>query len=394
LTQPAAVPIVAYHSIANDHDHLLRQLSLPVAMFEQQLQYLDRSGFQTVTLYDVHRWLRDGTPLPPRSIALTFDDGYLDNWVYAFPLLKKYGMRATIFVATDFVEPVDRRRPTLADVWARTVAEHDLTWWGHVSWPELAEMHASGLVDVQAHTKTHGWQFVSDRIVDFHHPDAGYFWLDWNYHPLDKPGWLTRDFRAGVPWGTPVYEFTPSLLGPRYFDDPDLARCATTYVADRGGRTFFARSGWRDELRAVVDGYRTRSSSGGRRETDAEYKARVTDEMAGSRRIIAERLNKPVDFLCWPCGDYTPALQRLAIDECGFLATVNVAKTANRRGDAATELRRIVFGQDYAGAGRVPLVFMNFWGNVNYHSGRLRAYPVAPIARRLMRAGRLFGRVQ
>ena len=87
-------------------------------------------------------------------------------------------------------------------------------------------------------------------------------------------------------------------------------------------------------------------------------------------------------------------MQQLAIDECGFLATVNVAKTANRPGDAATELRRIVFGQDYSGVGRTPLVFMNFWGNVNYHSGRSRAYPVAPIARRLMRAGRLFGRVQ
>jgi len=71
LTEPAAVPIVAYHSIANDHDHLLRHLSLPVAMFEQQLQYLDRSGFQTVTLYDIHRWLRGGAVLPARSIALT-----------------------------------------------------------------------------------------------------------------------------------------------------------------------------------------------------------------------------------------------------------------------------------------------------------------------------------
>jgi hypothetical protein len=389
VTQPTHVPIVAYHSIADDHDHLLRQLSLPVAFFERQLQYLDRRGFQTVTLYDVHRYLRDGAPLPSRAIALTFDDGYLDNWVNAFPLLKKYGMKATIFVATDFVDPLPACRPTLTDVWAGTIAARDLDWWGHVSWPELAAMQASGLVDVQAHTQSHAFHFVTDRIVDFHHPEDPYFWLDWHAQPLEKYAWLTRDFRASVPWGAPIYEFEPALLQSRYEADPGVARCAVDHVAERGGRSFFTRPGWRRELDEVVKTYRAHAGAAGRSETGAEYRARVTDDMAGSRRIIADRLNKPVDFLCWPCGDYTPALQRLAIEECGFLATVNVAKTANRPGDAPTELRRIVFGQDYDGLWRHPLIFMNFCGNVNYYSGRARAYPVAPIARRLMRAGRL-----
>ena len=391
MTQPKQVPIVAYHSIANEHDHLVRHLSLPVPLFERQLQYLQRKGFQTVTLYDVHRYLREGASLPSRAIALTFDDGYLDNWVNAFPLLKRYGMKATIFVATDFVDPVEGRRPTLEDVWTGRIAERDLTWWGHASWPELEAMQASGVVDIQAHTKTHGWYFVSDRVVDFHRPDDPYFWLDWNQCPDRKYSWLTRDFRVSVPWGTPVYEFASTLLQQRYFDDPDIARCATNHVSDRGGRDFFARPDWRSELQDVVATCRARIGPHGRYETDAEYVARVRDEMAGSKRILADRLNKPVDFLSWPCGDYTPRLQRQAIDECGYLATVNVNKTANRQGDDPTELRRIVFGQDYSGLWRSPLIFMNFCGNVNYHSGRSHAYPVAPLARRVMRAGRLFG---
>src|SRR5262245_55599655 len=314
MTQPSRVPIVAYHSIANDHDHLLRHLSLPVALFEQQLQYLERRGFQTVTLYDVHRYLRDGASLPPRAIALTFDDGYLDNWVYAFPLLKKYGMKATIFVATDFVDPIDGCRPTLADVWSGRLAERELTWWGHLSWSELEAMQASGLVDVQAHTKTHAWHFVSDRIVDFHHPDDSYFWLEWSDHPGEKHGWLTRDFRARVSWGTPIYQHQPALLRRRYFHDPDVARQLAAHVAHHGGRAFFSRRDWRRELQLLVIAHRARHDRSGRYETDAEYAARVTDDMAGSKRIIAERLNKPVDFLCWPCGDYTPALQRIAIE--------------------------------------------------------------------------------
>ena len=390
MARPKQVPIIAYHSIADEHQHLISYLSLPISLFERQLQYLARTGFETVTLYDVYAYLHHGASLPRLSIALTFDDGYLDNWVYAFPLLKKYGMRATIFVATDFIDPRDECRPTVEDVWAGRLAREELTWWGHLSWPELRVMQASGLVDIQAQTRTHAWLFTSDRIVDFHHPTDTYYWLDWNRHPLEKHSWLTRDHRASVPLGTPVYEFAPALLKRRYSDDPAVAHHAANYVAEHGGPTFFDRQCWRDELRGVVSRYAECHGSQGRYETDTEYTARVSDDMAGSRRILIDHLDKSVDFLCWPCGDYTARLQQLAIANCGYRATVNVNKTTNRLGDDPTELRRIVFGQDYAGLWRQPLIFMNFCGNVNYYSGRLHGYPAAPIARRLMRVGRLF----
>jgi len=69
-----------------------------------------------------------------------------------------------------------------------------------------------------------------------------------------------------------------------------------------------------------------------------------------------------------------------------------VSKTTNREGDDPKELRRIVFGQDYSGLWRASLVFMNFCGNVNYHSGRWHLYPAAPLARRVMRVGRLLAK--
>jgi hypothetical protein len=382
------VPIVAYHSIADRHDHLVAQLSLPVDAFERQLRFLARHGFHTVTLHQVHDYLRGGTPLPPRSVALTFDDGYLDNWVHAFPLLQKYGMKGTIFVVNEFVDPFDGCRPTLADVWAGRIARHELSWWGHASWAELRAMRASGLIDVQAHTRTHTWHFVSDRIVDFHHPADDYYWLEWNRHPERKPGWLTRDFREAVPWGTPVYEHAQTMLRPRYFEDPEVTRAAVAHVGHQGGRRFFERAGWREELTAVVEALRRERPGGGRVETDQEYEARVIDEMSASRQAIAREIGTPADFLCWPCGDYTPRLQQLAVERCGFRATVNVAKVTNRPGDDPSELRRIVFGQDYQGAGSFDLVFLNFAGNVSYHSGIACAFPVAPVARRLMKLAR------
>ena len=392
MGRPAKVPIVTYHSVADRHEHIFSHLSLAVDAFERQLRYLARKGFQTVTLHDVQAYLHDGRRLPERAVALTLDDGYLDNWVHAFPLLKKYGMKATIFVATDFIDPFPGCRPTLEDVWSGRLERRALTWWGYLSWAELKALQASGLVDIQSHTRTHTWYFVSDRIVDFHHPGDEYVWLDWNLNRAQKHSWLTRDFRAAVPWGTPVYDHAQTLLGRRYFDDPELAHRTVAYVAAHGGQRFFTRPGWRAELRQVAAEDRVRSGAPGRYESDEDHAARLRDELVGSKRLLENGLNKPVDFLCWPCGDYTPALQRFAVETCGYLATVNVQKVANRPGDDATELRRIVFGQDYAGPLQSHLIFMHFCGTVRYHSGASRAYPVAPIARRLMKVGRLFGR--
>ena len=123
------VPIVAFHSVADEHTHLFHNLSLPVDHFERLLAFLKREGFTTVTLYDVYAYLKNGDPLPPRAIALTLDDGYLDNWVFAFPLLKKYGMKATIFVVPELVDPRDIVRPTADDPGDGRYSRRDLEWW-------------------------------------------------------------------------------------------------------------------------------------------------------------------------------------------------------------------------------------------------------------------------
>jgi peptidoglycan/xylan/chitin deacetylase (PgdA/CDA1 family) len=385
------VPIVAFHSIADEHDHLLHHLSLGVDVFERQLRHLKRAGFKTVTLHDVHAFLKGEKSLPSKSVVLTFDDGYLDNWVFAFPLLEKYEMKATIFVATDFVDPEPRVRPNVRDVWEGHFARNQLNWWGHLSWPELEAMVSSGLVDVQSHTRTHTWYFVSDQVVDYHHPDDEYYWLFWNRFPERKHAWLSTDFRAPLPWGLPVYEFDQTLLRRRYHEDAGVADATTRFVATRGGESFFATAGWREELHRVVEQYRAANANAGRLESEQDYLTRIRDELVGSKAILEKRLDKPVDFLCWPCGDYSPMLQRLAI-ECGYLATVNVEKTTNRLGDDPTELRRIVFGQDYQGPFKSDLVYWHFHGNVNYQSGVNLAFPIAPIARRLMMVGNLLRR--
>ncbi len=384
---PQMVPIVVYHSIADPHEHVLHRLSLPVKLFERQMAYLHRHGFQAVDLGTIQAHLADGRALPDKAVGITFDDGYLDNWVHAYPILKRYGMKATLFVTTDFIEPGETVRPTLEQVWSGEQRQQDLQWWGHVSWPELERMQASGVIDVQSHTVTHNWYFGASTVVDFHHPHSDYYWLDWLANPGEKHAWLNQDFRARIPLGRPVYTHQQTLLGRRYRDDPDIAAACVQHVATHGGREFFRARDWRQQLHGVVDAQRRSAGDAGALESPAEYQARIVEELSGSRRIIEERLGKAVDLLCWPCGDYSPALQQLAL-ECGYRATVNVAKVTNRRGDDPHELRRLVFEQDYTGLFRLPLVYMNFVGMVNYRSGRRLAYPLAPLTRRLMLVGR------
>lgn len=386
--KPPKVPIVAYHSVADEHDHMFSVLSLPVASFERQLQHLERRGFTTLTLYDVYGYLKSSAPLPRRAVVLTFDDGYLDNWVHAFPLLKKYGMKATIFVITDCVDPRSTPRPTLEDAWAGRVDRRELEWWGYCSWPELEAMQRSGLVDVQSHTKTHTCYPTGPTIVDFHHPGDEHYWLFWNRNPPQKHRWLTTSWQDMVPWGTPVYEHNQTLLEKRYFEDPRLAEIVAGHVREGGGRDFFSQPDWRKELQGLADGYRASRGINGRYETEGDYLDRITEELVGSKRILEERLGKPVDFLSWPCGEYTERLQRFAVER-GYLASVVVTWTTNKLGDDPTELRRIVFGQDYRGPFRSSLVHMHFCGNVNYHAGATWAFPLAPAARRLMRLGNL-----
>jgi peptidoglycan/xylan/chitin deacetylase (PgdA/CDA1 family) len=79
-------------------------LSVTPTDFADQMAYLARNDFTTVTMAQVRAYVRDGTPLPPRAIALTFDDGYDDAYSAARPVLEQYHMTATFYIITGFLD--------------------------------------------------------------------------------------------------------------------------------------------------------------------------------------------------------------------------------------------------------------------------------------------------
>ncbi|WP_158087554.1 polysaccharide deacetylase family protein [Anaerovibrio sp. JC8] len=82
-------------------------LTVPTDDFAAQMAYLERNGYNTISPDQLHGFLVDGTPLPEKPILITFDDGYEDNYQYAYPILKEHNMKAAIFLVSDFMGRFD-----------------------------------------------------------------------------------------------------------------------------------------------------------------------------------------------------------------------------------------------------------------------------------------------
>lgn len=275
---------------------------MPVEIFIDHIDTLHRRGYRALTLYELYEYVLSGRAVPERSVVLTLDDGYLDNWVYAFPVLKKYGFKATIFASPEFVDPLPHCRPTLEDVWNGRVERQHLTSFGFLSWEEMRSMQQSGLIDIQSHCMTHTWHFSSCDIVDFRHPRDQYIWMDWNEDTGNKHRYLNVDYTPPPMHGAPVYHYCKALEGKRFIPPGQLKDFLQEYVQRAGGLEFFNQPHWKSILYQEAKAFTRRYRLDQRLETDDEFEARLNYEILHSKTIIERMLDKPVDFLCWPGG--------------------------------------------------------------------------------------------
>lgn len=127
---PQAVPVLNYHQI-NDRDN--NALTVHTDQFEKQMQYLHDNGYTTITPAEMMDAWQNGTPLPDKPVIITFDDGYVDNYKNAYPILQKYNLRATIFLISDYLGVYPN----------------------YLTWSEASDMQESGLIDFESHTLSH-----------------------------------------------------------------------------------------------------------------------------------------------------------------------------------------------------------------------------------------------
>lgn len=140
------VPILMYHYISvppEDADIYRLDLSVDPETFRAQMQYLAENGYTSIDLYDLSLAITNKIELPAKPVIITLDDGYVDNYWYAFPILQEFGLKATFFVVTEFI---DNNNPY------------------YMSWEMVETMAAAGM-RIEPHSKNH--PDLSGRERDF-----------------------------------------------------------------------------------------------------------------------------------------------------------------------------------------------------------------------------------
>ena len=123
------VPILCYHRLTNK---CKTSMCLPPKVFEQQMKYLKNNGYRTISLEQLQCFLAFECSIPEKSVVITLDDGYRSAYDVAYPILKKHGFTATLFIYTDYVG----------------ISKNAITW------SQVKEMKADGF-EVGSHTISH-----------------------------------------------------------------------------------------------------------------------------------------------------------------------------------------------------------------------------------------------
>jgi len=128
---PKGVMILEYHHVSDDAGEEGWAYTVPVDEFARQLDYLQAEGYTTITMQDFMRAKKGKQELPEKAVALTFDDGYEDNYTTLLPMLEERHMTATVYMVTN---SIGRK--------------------GYLSWNQLRDMQNRG-IEIGSHTANH-----------------------------------------------------------------------------------------------------------------------------------------------------------------------------------------------------------------------------------------------
>lgn len=134
ITRQSEISVLMYHSVSPASS----KYSVIPAEFRRQMDHLMKN-YTIVSLNEIMEFVEGKRTLPRKSVAITFDDGYLDNYTNAYPYLRKYQLPATIFIATNYVQKEMRLGNSYLPM---------------LGWKEIAEMNQND-VEFGAHTSSH-----------------------------------------------------------------------------------------------------------------------------------------------------------------------------------------------------------------------------------------------
>jgi len=303
------LPVLMHHLISDDTSHI----SVRPAIFEEQCRMLAENGWFGIGLDEAEEFLINGAPLPEKSFLLTFDDGYLDNYVHAWPIMRKYGHKGVIFAVADRISETQREcatngvtvRPTLADVWSGTCAREDLPKLdgllhvdaaGHTvrrdlffTWDEARLMEQSGTVAIAGHSLRHESVFTGPEFSGF-----------------TRPGDNLRTFSQTTPpsfWGLPRFAGGAELASRAFMLSPALIEAIKRLVPQESdaASAFFQSPEKAEALAALVEEHK---DALGTLESPEETRLRLRALMEKNQEVLRRELGHAVRSFCWPWGNF------------------------------------------------------------------------------------------
>ncbi len=152
-----SVPVLMYHSVSDGQN----DVTISPENFNKHMTTIRDNGFTPVSISDLIDFVDNGKELPEKVVCITFDDGYSDNFLNAFPILQDYGFKSTIFIIGSSVG-----KDTYKDTGFGINA--------HFDFGEAKAMYESGLVSIQSHSfDMHQWEdgenslFVRNNVLPF-----------------------------------------------------------------------------------------------------------------------------------------------------------------------------------------------------------------------------------
>jgi peptidoglycan/xylan/chitin deacetylase (PgdA/CDA1 family) len=234
-----------------------------------------------------------------RAVFITFDDGYVDNYVYAYPLLKKYNLKAHLFVTPSRILNKPILRPSLEDYWSGKKSFNELfkpkpMWEAQkeffqkgessefLSWEELRKI--SEVFTFGSHGMSHAQGFISENISDFvDNTNINRIYSLWKIYSVPKVGF-------------PIFERKSDLIAPIGKVKKDILEFCEKFPKNKGWKGYLKKELLRNFSQFLEF------------ETEEQYLKRVMSDLKLSKQLLEKNLGVAVDSFSYPWGDYSGKL--------------------------------------------------------------------------------------
>jgi peptidoglycan/xylan/chitin deacetylase (PgdA/CDA1 family) len=201
------VPILCYHRFGKT---CKSNLCISERTFAKHLEYLKNNGYHTIHLRDLMAFLNYKTAIPSKSVIITLDDGYRSTYEFAYPLLKRYGFTATLFIYTDFIEASGNA----------------------LTWHQLRKLKAAGF-EIGSHSMSH-----TDLTKKLPHENGPTYWSRITKELINSKEIIDRELKQDTQFfAYPYGNYDQQILG--LFSNTGYKLGLTIRT---GGNSFFANS--------------------------------------------------------------------------------------------------------------------------------------------------------